>query len=316
MHRDAAIWTLVGIVATGLHAAVMAAGTGGDPAGDGANSYATEIERFRQERDAKLKADDGWLTVCGLAWLRPGETKVGSDPGNDVLLPAHAPAMVGVLSLDGDKVSFRAAPGVSLMRNGKPFESGEIHSDADGATPDTLAVGDVRLILLKRGERLALRIKDNRSPIRANFNGLRWYPASEEWRIVAKFVPFDTPKRLTFDTIVGEPSTHESPGYVTFERGGNTYRLQPVREKDGSFWFVFRDRTSGRTTHGGARQLTTDPPKGDEVVLDFNKAVNLPCAYIPYATCPLAPPQNRLTLAVEAGEKTYEAAKPAGEAGR
>ncbi len=79
---------------------------------------------------------------------------------------------------------------------------------------------------------------------------------------------------------------------------------------------MFRDGTSGRTTHGGARQLTADPPRGDEVTLDFNKAVNLPCAYIPYATCPLAPPQNRLGLAIEAGEKTYEPAKPAAPEGR
>ena len=103
------------------------------------------------------------------------------------------------------------------------------------------------------------------------------------------------------DTIVGETEVEESPGYVTFEREGKEYRLQSAKLKDGQLWFVFRDKTSGRTTHGGARQLYADPPKGDVVILDFNKAVNLPCAYIPYATCPLAPPQNRLSLAIEAG---------------
>jgi uncharacterized protein (DUF1684 family) len=299
MHRDAATMTLLGILAACLGAAAASAGDG--------ESYRKELELWRRQREADLKADDGWLTVCGLSWLRPGETRIGSDPSNDVLLPPHAPATVGLLTLDADggRASFRPAPGVAVTRNGRPFESGAIHSDAD-ERPDILAVGDVRLILLRRGERMALRIKDNRSAARARFAGLRWYPAKEDWRIRAKFVAYPTPAKLTFDTIVGERETLESPGYATFDRGGKTCRLQAARVKGGGLWFVFRDATSGRTTHGGARQLTADPPRGDEVVLDFNKAVNLPCAYIPFATCPLAPPQNRLGLAIEAGEKMYE----------
>jgi uncharacterized protein len=309
MHRDAAALTLLGLLAAGLGAAAASAGAG--------ESFEKDVERWRLRREAELKADDGWLTVCGLAWLRPGETRIGSDPSNDVLLPAHAPAAVGVLTLDAGtgRAYFRAAPGVAITRNGRPFESGAIHSDAD-ERPDTLAVGDVRLILLKRGERMALRIKDNRSPIRAGFAGLRWYPVDEHWRIAGKFVAYPEPTKLTFDTIVGERETLESPGEVTFERGGKTYRLQAARLKGGALWFVFRDATSGRTTAGGARQLTADPPRGDKVILDFNKAVNLPCAYIPYATCPLAPPQNRLGLAIEAGEKVYEPGRSADAAAR
>ena len=114
------------------------------------------------------------------------------------------------------------------------------------------------------------------------------------------------PDEAELDTIVGETEASDSPGYVTFDRDGKTYRLDAAGQKNGTLWFVFRDRTSGRTTHGGARQLYADAPKGGSVVLDFNKAVNLPCAYIPYATCPLAPPQNRLSLAVLAGELKYE----------
>lgn len=305
MHRDATILTLLGIFAASLNAVPVSQGLG--------ETYTPYIERWRREREVDLKSDDGWLTVCGLSWLRPGETRVGSDPGNDVVLPAHAPAVAGVLTLDPEgNASFRPASCVTVTRDGRPFEPGEIHSDA-GGSPDILAVGDLRLILLKRGERMALRIKDNRSPIRARSAGLRWYPADEGWRIPAKFVAYPTPTRLTFDTIVGERETLESPGYVTFERGGQKYHLQAARQKGGELWFVFRDATSGRTTHGGARQLTADPPRGNEVILDFNKAVNLPCAYIPYATCPLAPRQNRLSLAIEAGEKMYEPGKPADE---
>jgi len=273
----------------------------------GGEPHHHEVERWRQKHEAELKADDGWLTVSGLFWLRPGETRIGSDPSNDVLLPVHAPNSVGTLSLHDGKAVFRTAPGVAVTRNGQPFDLGAIQSDADEHRPDVLAVGDVKLILLKRGVRFALRLKDNRSPFRARFAGLRWYPIREEWRIEAKFVPFATTTSLIMDTIVGETEVEQSPGYVTFEHGGKSYRLQAAGMKDGSLWFVFRDGTSGRTTHGGARQLYADPPRDGVVVLDFNKAVNLPCAYVPYATCPLAPPQNRLSLAIEAGELKYEA---------
>jgi uncharacterized protein len=295
-----------------MHPALIAAASMGAvlvslafSASSGGDGYQHEIERWRQERLDTLKADDGWLTVSGLFWLKPGETKIGSDPSNDVLLPARTPSSLGTLRLAEGKAYFQPEPGVKIMCNGLPFAGGEIHSDAGGHA-DTLAVGDVKLILIRRGTRLALRIKDNQSPLRTHFAGLRWYPARADWRIEAKFVAYPAPTKIVMDTIVGESETEESPGYVTFEREGKPYQLQAIGQKDGSLWFVFRDKTSGRTTHGGARQLDAAAPRNGLVVLDFNKAANLPCAYIPYATCPLAPPQNRLNLAVEAGELKYE----------
>ncbi len=305
MHRDALTAALLLILSLQL---VSDAALGDD-------RYVREVERWRQQREAALKADDGWLTVSGLFWLRPGEARIGSDPSNDILLPAQAPGLVGTMTVHEGRVQFQSAPGVTVTRGGKTFESGEIHSDAD-EHPDTLAVGDVKLIPIKRGQRLAIRLKDNRSPLRADFAGLRWYPVRQEWRIPARFVAYPTPTKLTMDTIVGETEVEESPGYVTFEREGKEYRLQAAKLKNGQLWFVFRDGTSGRTTHGGARQLTADPPQGDVVVLDFNKAINLPCAFIPYATCPLAPKQNRLSLAIEAGELKYEPHRSADDSGR
>jgi uncharacterized protein (DUF1684 family) len=290
-------------LALGILLIVLANLISTSPAGE--DEYRNEIERWRQKRQADLKAEDGWLSVSGLFWLKSGDTSIGSDPSNDVLLPARLPGSVGSLKLTDDKVSFRVASGVSVTRNGKSFDGGLIQSDAEGQA-DILAIQDVKLILLKRGTRFALRIKDNQSLLRTNFAGLRWYPPSEDWRIQAKFVPYSTRSKLVFDTIVGASEEADSPGYVTFERRGKVYRLQPATDKNGSLWFVFRDGTSGRTTHGGARQLYADAPRGENIVLDFNKATNLPCAYIPYATCPLAPPQNRLSLPIEAGELMYE----------
>jgi uncharacterized protein len=269
----------------------------------GNDDYGRDVEDWRQKREANLKADDGWLTVVGLSWLNPGDTRIGSDPDNDVVLPSGAPAVVGTLRLDGDAAEFRADPNVEVLRDRKAFGGGALRSDAKGK-PDVLAVGDIRLILLKRGTRYALRIKDNRSPQRTAFSGLEWYPISEDWRISAKFVAHASDNKIVMDTIVGEPMSLECPGYVVFERAGKEYRLEAAVEDD-KLWFVFRDGTSGRTTHPGARQLIADPPKDGVVILDFNKAINFPCAFTPYATCPLAPPANRLKLAIEAGEMKY-----------
>jgi uncharacterized protein (DUF1684 family) len=271
------------------------------------DAYRAEVEAFRKAREASLKADDGWLTVSGLFWVKPGETRIGGDPSSDVLLPSGAPTHVGVLTLVDGKASFRVAPGATVSLDGKPFEAGEIRSDAEGK-PGVLAFGRFKLLLLKRGGRHALRLKDNGSEIRENFAGLHWFPIEEGWKIEAKFVPHPIPSKITFDTIVGEQDVLDSPGYATFERDGKTYRLDAASQPDGRLWFVFRDATSGRTTPVNARQLTAEAPLGDVVVLDFNKAVNLPCAYIPHATCPIAPPQNRLPLAITAGEQNYQPA--------
>jgi uncharacterized protein (DUF1684 family) len=276
----------------------------------GDDKYRQDVERWRQKHEADLRADDGWLSVCGLCWLRAGETGIGSDPANDIVLPAHAPARVGTLTLQERGWRFQPAAGVTVLRNGTRFEGGVVRSDADDS-PDTLAVGDVKLLLLKRGARYAVRLKDRQNPLRTGFAGLRWYPVSEAWRIEARFVPDRTATKLVLDTVIGEAEVEESSGHAVFERGGKEYHLQAARTKKGLLWFVFRDGTSGRFTHPGARQLYAEPPRGDIVVLDFNKAVNLPCAYSPYTTCPLAPRQNRLSLAVEAGELKYEARPPA-----
>jgi hypothetical protein len=281
------------------------------PPARAADDYRAEVERFRQARESSLKADDGWLTVSGLAWVRPGETRVGGDPSADVLLPEGAPPLVGVLTLDGEKAAFRPERGVAVLRDGEPFAGGEIRSDAWGKA-DVLAVGRFRLILLKRGERFAIRIKDNDSEVRRDFAGLRWFPVATDWKVTAKFTPHPVPSKIEFDTIVGGRDVLDSPGYATFERDGKTYRLDAASEPDGRLWFVFRDATSGRTTPTNARQLIADPPLGDTVILDFNKAVNLPCAYTPHATCPIAPPQNRLSLPITAGEQTYQPANRGG----
>jgi len=265
-------------------------------------AYRQQIEAYRQQREKALKADGGWLTVTGLFWLKPGANLLGSAPDNDILLPEGSPAHLGQVILDGASARFIAAiDGVTY--NGKPVkETGFSYANPSGV----VTIGPLDLLLLKRGDRFAIRLKDRNSAIRKSFTHLNWYPVQEDWRIEARFVPHPSPTKFFLDTIIGGREEATSPGYVEFQRGGQTYRLL-ASGQGRRLSFVIRDGTSGKTTYGAARFLSADAPGADNVViLDFNKAENPPCAFTPYATCPLPPPQNRLSLAIEAGERKYE----------
>ncbi len=257
-------------------------------------SYESAIESWRDAREARLKADDGWLTVAGLFWLKPGANSVGSAEPADVVLPRDAaPERLGTLELAGDRARFRPAPAVAAAET-------VLQANAPGA----LVYGRLKLLLIERGGRYAIRLKDNASEMRKRFTHLNWFPVDESWRITARFVQYPAPRKMTFASAIGIPQEMASPGYVEFARGGATHRLEPVSEGNRLF-FVFRDATSGKSTYGGGRFLYADPPRNGFVLLDFNKAENPPCVFTPYATCPLPPKQNRLAIAVAAGEKMY-----------
>lgn len=269
--------------------------------------YQSQAAEWRAEREAKLKADDGWLTLAGLFWLKEGPNSLGSAPENDVVLPANsAPARLGVLELRGGRAHLRVAEGSesAVTLDGKAVSERELRSDEDGAKPDVLRVGEASFQVIKRGERYGVRVKDKGSRARREFAGLKYYPANEELRVTAKFTPFDQPQRIAITSIVGDTERMVSPGILTFRLRGREYRLQPV-EENGKLFIMFRDQTSGRATYPAGRFLYAALPKDGVVTLDFNQAFNPPCAFTEFATCPLPPKQNRLTAAIEAGELTY-----------
>jgi uncharacterized protein (DUF1684 family) len=123
--------------------------------------------------------------------------------------------------------------------------------------------------------------------------------------VEATWVPFDPPHELEIGSVLGTVNKEKVPGKAVFTRDGHTFELFPIQEDADSLFFVFADRTSGKETYGAARFITTGLPKDGKVVVDFNQAYNPPCAFTPYATCPLAPPENRLDLRVTAGELKY-----------
>lgn len=266
----------------------------------GSDTYRLEVDQWRSQHQSELAKDFGWLTVVGLDWLKEGDNRVGSDPSNEVPLPADsAPQSVAIISLRAGKAVLHPAPGVPLLLNGKPAIETTLRED-----DDVLTIGHLKFYLIRRGDKAGIRLKDNQSAARKHFQGLSWYPVDPSWRIQAKYTAWPSPHSLVFHNTIGQEESEPSPGYVTFQKDGRDFRLEPTLD-DGQLFFVLRDQTAGKTTYGASRFLYTEPAKDGMVWLDFNKAENPPCAFTDYATCPLPPPQNRLALAITAGEKKY-----------
>ena len=179
-----------------------------------------------------------------------------------------------------------------------------LQSDADG-TPTVLRLGSLSLHVIRRGERLALRVKDRDNPDRLNFQSTPFFPASMKWRVEARFERYEPPKPVRILNVTGMESDEPSPGALVFEADGRTHRLDVLTEKgEEQFFIIFADQTSGKETYGAGRYLYAGPPDAEgRVAVDFNKAYSPPCAFTSYATCPLPPEQNKLPLRVEAGEK-------------
>lgn len=290
-----------GAVLWAADAKAPAATAPSDPA-----AYRKEIEAWRAKRIEGLKKEDGWLTLVGLYWLKPGENRFGSDPGNPVILPeGKAPAVAGTLTLEGETVRLNVQPGVALTADGKPATPGmTVSADASGK-PTVLELGSLTFFVIKRGDRVGVRIKDKTSSTLASFKGIDEYPIRPEWRVVARFEPYKD-KKIPIANIIGQVADEKSPGAVVFDWQGKTYRLDALEGgEDGSLFFVFGDQTNGKETYGAGRFLDTDPPKDGKVVVDFNTAYNPPCAFTAFATCPLPPAQNKLAVRVEAGEKKF-----------
>jgi uncharacterized protein (DUF1684 family) len=268
-------------------------------------SYEQELEQWKAKRLANLKGEEGWLSLIGLFWLKEGENRFGSDPAGEIVLPdGKAPAQAGTLRLAAGKVTLEARPDAKITSKGQPVATLELKSDEDGEeTP--LEMGSLSFHVVKRGDRLGLRVKDRENPARAAFKGTDYYPADRKWVVSARFEPYDPPKKVPIVNVLEMTTEEISPGTLAFEVDGHPYKLEALKEQgEKQFFIIFADQTSGKETYGAGRYMYADPPGADgRVTLDFNRAYSPPCAFTKYATCPLPPPQNRLPLRVEAGER-------------
>lgn len=268
--------------------ACFSAGTAADPSNP---EYVKSIEQWRAAHADKLKSDSGWLNVAGLYWLKEGTNRAGTDPASEVVLP-HGPKDAGVFTLRSGSVTYRGSGPDEASHDSKVLRP----------NADVISIGRLKLFVIVRSEKIGLRMRDPQSKMLNEFSGLKWYPVQPEGRIVAKFV--DEPKKIRVPNVLGQNNDDESPGYALFEWKGKQVKLYPTRDEKRLF-FIFRDKTSGHGTYGAGRFLYADLPKNGSVVMDLNKIENPPCAFTPFATCPLPPKENRLDLKIEAGERDY-----------
>ena len=308
------------ILLPALCAALLAA-CGGDEAADAARAqaeaalataFANEQAAWRAERREGLLKPDGWTSLIGLHWIEPGAHYVGSDADNGIRL-AIGPEHMGLLRLEKGVATFVPESDATLTLDGAPLTAAAtLRTDSDEAGPSVIAYDEGKGLatVIKRGDRYALRVKHADAPTRLHFAGLQYWPGGRDWKVDAKFVPHPAGKTIPIVNIVGMTDEVPNPGAVEFQRDGRTYRLEALDEGGDELFLIYADRTSGHGSYGAGRYLyAAKPDAGGNVVLDFNQGYNPPCAFTAFATCPLPPPENRLDLAITAGEKAY--AKPA-----
>ena len=262
-------------------------------------SWEKDLAAWRAEHKADLLKPDGWLSLAGLEWLQPGDNSVGSASDNRIRLAA-APAHLGILHLEGETVTLNPPPGgfpQEFLVAGAPAKQQALRAEAnnDKVSPH-LTIGTLNMYVIRREARFALRIKDSHSAAITGFHELKWYPPDAAYQVTAKWIPYTPPKTISLATLIGTSYNQPVPGSTEFTLAGKTFRLEPVLEDPAvaKLFFILRDTTSSTTTYAACRFLYTGFPtngldKPGDLVLDFNRLENPPCAYTPFSTCPLPP---------------------------
>ena len=276
-----------------------------------ASAFAQTEQVWRDQRRERLLAPDGWASLVGLHWIDPGSHYLGSDTDNGIRL-AMGPEHMGMLDLEGKQVRFVPDEAATLTLDGQPLTAAApLRTDMAEAGPSVIGFdgGKGQATVIERGGRYALRVKHADAPSRIRFAGLDYWPADAAWKIEGTFVPHPAGQTIEIASIIGTTDQVPNPGAIEFTRDGKTYRIEAQDEGEGELFLVFADRTNGHGSYGAGRFLYAPMPDANgKVMLDFNQSYNPPCAFTAFATCPLPPPQNRLDVAITAGEKAY--AKP------
>ncbi|MGB5530110.1 MAG: DUF1684 domain-containing protein [Ignavibacteriaceae bacterium] len=265
--------------------------------------YISEVKEWHQKRISRLKEETGWLNLVGLFWLKEGENKFGSAKDNDIIFPS-GPEHIGSLFLQDPVVSIDVLPGVNVLNNNTPVTEMILNDDYSEETTH-LALGSLRWYIIKRTKGYAIRLRDLNAELVKSFKDIETFPINIDWKIEGTFEAYNPLKAILIPDVVGTVDEEESPGAVVFNKDNQTYRIDAL-DAGSRLWLIFADETSGKETYGAGRFLYADKPDSNGIViLDFNKAYNLPCVITRFATCPLPPKDNYLKLKITAGEKMW-----------
>jgi len=277
------------------------------PSARAQTDYGKTIEKWRGDQETNLKKETGWLTVAGLFWLKEGINTVGAGEDFDVRLTDNfKEKKFGEIDFKNGAAVLKVENGVEAQADGKSISTAlELVSDEKGK-PTEIRTGSQSFYLIKREERFGIRLKDSQSKARLAFKGLHWFSIDESYKVTARFEAFPEPKEVMVPNVLGGKFKMKSPGSLKFTLKGKECSLQPVEEEDGTLFIIFGDKSNMNETYKSGRFLYAEKPANGEAVLDFNKAENPPCAFTPFATCPLPPPGNGLEVEIKAGEKRYD----------
>ncbi|AEE52000.1 DUF1684 domain-containing protein [Haliscomenobacter hydrossis] len=282
-----------------LGASLLSFSYGTDP------KYVEEIKIWHKARIESLKKEDGWLNLAGLYWLKPGSNTFGDAADNQIVFPkGKSAARLGRLILENGEVWVETTPGEEIWQGDQPIEKLKIFS-AGNPDPLLLRHRSLRWYVIKRGDKYGIRLRDLEHPALTSFKGIDAYPIDAKWKVEAKLETFPEERKIPITDVLGQTSMQVSPGTLVFTLKGKEHRLDAVESGDELF-ILFADKTNQKHTYQSGRFLyAKKPAAGGKTTLDFNKAYNPPCAFTEFATCPLPPPQNTLSIAVSAGEKRY-----------
>jgi len=267
-------------------------------------AYLQSFEKWKSELVDDLKQN--WLPLAGLFWLKPGGNTFGSASDNAIVLPS-GPAHAGAFNRQGEDVTVELQKGVEAKVGGQAQTTAKLYSDASANNkegPTVVELGKLRMHVIKRGERLGIRVKDLNSEAVRKYAGPVFFPLDMNYRVTGTFSPSDGKRTVDVPNVLGDITPTPIVGDVRFKLNGQDLMLTALGgDQAKGLTFVISDLTSKTDTYPGGRFLDSDPVVDGKVVLDFNRAYSPPCAVTPYATCPLAPKENRLQVAISAGEK-------------
>lgn len=269
--------------------------------GQTAASYTASIKHFDTLRINALTDKNGWLNLAGLYWLKPGNNTFGSAKTNALVFKhKNMPAVLGKFKVAGNRVSFEFDKAVSKFPN--DYSEEVVLFDATSKTDTSIVFNQFMWSIIIREDKIGVRFRDLKNPALAAFKGNKRFAIDEKWNLPAKLLP-PNPSGLFITNVLGQTTAQDYAGKISFEYQGKNYVLDAISEGPGDLFVVFGDATNGvNTYHTGRFMYVPRPDKNGNTFIDFNKAFNPPCAYTPYATCPIPPQQNILPFKVTAGE--------------
>jgi uncharacterized protein (DUF1684 family) len=271
-------------------------------------TYEADIEAWRAHMSESLRSETGWLTLIGLYWLHEGTNTIGSDPSAEILLPEGALQSLGTIEFHDNAATLHVSMDTPVLVNGERAATIVLRDDSDPRGASRVEIGSLLFTVIQRGDQYGIRLRDRNHPARQHFKGRIWYPIDPNYRVRGIYIQHPEPRMLQIMSVAGVITPISNPGYVEFALNGQHIRLEAFNEGGDDLWFVFRD--ANPLVYRASRFMYAPITPDGSAILDFNKAYNPPCAFTPYATCPLPLKENILSISIEAGEKAPQETQP------